>query len=852
MQQSQDLIKSKQPSAVSRQLSAISHQLSALYSINFFFLLLKLSALRSIKRFIIHHSSFIIFIVIILFFSSCNVNRFLVNEQYIINSNKIIIQNLKNKRDKQTIEKNLVLLYRQKELPTFIVGHSKIGAWNYFKVRDQMLLKNKSKWLNRALAKTPTFYDKNLTELTVQNMRKYLKNAGYLYNNVHYEKDFHGRDKGLADMTYIVNPGTLYVYDTVRVVCADTIYQKILDSTSNESLLYRGQPVSANVFEGEKTRITQLFNNLGYARFSPNSIQPPEADTTLIAFDALGNRLVSATMTIQLPSDKSQTQQFINGEISVYPNYDVIKGETIKYDSIIANKVFFTYDGNLGLNAPTLARVIPLQPFGLYRQKTSDDIFKKISSLGLYKFISIKPLIDECDSNSISYKIYLTPNKKMITEVGAELYYSNISYLQSSGTNLGRLGVSGSINYTHRNLFKGAERYTMTLSGGVDFGLQSPDTIKNGKSLDFKFDNRLLIPKFINPSKTWQLYSKIGLLRKNFYNEIKENGQSEVSLSYILSDRILLDLYRLEQFNAGFRYILNRTNDHNERFTITTTSVELNLGTLTNTYRAKLPERTIHSFDSTLVSGILFRSFTQEYSTKTNLQNTRWRFLYTIQQSGSEVWLIDKLRNSVSSTTNDALHLSSLGFAKFWSGDGEARYGIPLSTHLAYALRISGGIATPFADAKAVPYNYQFYVGGPNSIRAWQQRSIGPGSFNDVNNKSPFPSQTGEIKLDFNSELRFDLFSRLKSAIFLDAGNVWNLQKDDKVPGGEFTKFWYDQLAVGTGIGLRLDLTYFIFRLDLGWKLRNPYTTNGNYWIPLSEYSYKNNSNLNFAIGLPF
>lgn len=795
---------------------------------------------------IVYHLSFIVMLLFL--FTSCNINRYLKNDEYVIKANKLSIQNLKNKRERAILEKDLVSLYRQKELPTFIIGHNKAPAWNYFKTQEQIKDKGKAKWLNRALAKQPSIFNKKLTDLTVQSMRNNLRNAGYLYNNVYYEKDFHGRDKGLADITYFAIPGTLYVYDTVRFVCADSVYQRILDSTRKESFLYRGQPVRSKLYDDEKSRLTQLFNNLGFARFNPNFIQPIEADTTVTAFDAQGNRLVNATLTIQFPNERAQTQQFFNGEITVFPNYDVLKGETIAFDSIINNKVYFTYDGKLGLNAATLSRVVPLKPYDLYRQKSGDDLYKKISSLGLYKFISIKPLIDECDSNSIQYKIYLTPNKKMFVELGAELYYSNISYTQAAGTNLGRVGVSGSINFTHRNLFKGAERYTATLSGGLDYGLQSPPGIKNGISTDFKFDNRLLIPKFIDPIKNFKLYSKIGIIRNSFFNELTENAQSEVNLSYILSDRIGLDLYKLQQFNFGLRYILTRKNEHNERFTIAPFGIELNLGTVTNSFRLKLPERTLRSFDSTLVTGILFRSFSQEYWTKPNIDNTRWQFLYSVQQSGSESWLIDKILN----TKTPLRVIPSLGFAKFWRADGEARFNAPITEHLSYAMRFAGGMASAFADAAAVPYNYQFFVGGPNSIRAWAQRSIGPGSFNDVNATSVFPSQTGEIKLDFNSELRFDLFWRLKSAIFLDAGNVWNIRKDDNVPGGEFTKFWYDQLAVGTGIGLRLDITYFILRFDVGWKLRNPYNTNGNYWIPVNTYSWKNNSNLNFAIGLPF
>ena len=157
-----------------------------------------------------------------------------------------------------------------------------------------------------------------------------------------------------------------------------------------------------------------------------------------------------------------------------------------------------------------------------------------------------------------------------------------------------------------------------------------------------------------------------------------------------------------------------------------------------------------------------------------------------------------------------------------------------------------------------MPYSRQFFVGGPNSIRGWAIRDIGPGGYHDfaLGNATtkPYPFQAADIKFEFNSEYRFPLFWRFNSAVFFDAGNIWNLKKDEKLPNGNFDKFWANQIAISSGLGLRVDASFATIRFDLGFKLREAYSsqTTGNNWISLNDYSWKRNVNPNFALGFPF
>lgn len=189
-------------------------------------------------------------------------------------------------------------------------------------------------------------------------------------------------------------------------------------------------------------------------------------------------------------------------------------------------------------------------------------------------------------------------------------------------------------------------------------------------------------------------------------------------------------------------------------------------------------------------------------------------------------------------------------FSNFWRAEADVRYTHELSSKRAFAARLAAGVAVPFSNASSAPYSRLFFVGGPNSIRAWLIRGLGPGSFYDKRLENTVPFQAGDMKIEFNSEFRFPVFWRFESALFLDAGNVWNLKETER--GTKISKFWYDEMAIGTGLGLRLDVTYALIRLDFGYKMRQPFSINNeSKWIGITNPRWRN-FNPNFALGLPF
>lgn len=778
------------------------------------------------------------------FFTACNVEQFLQKDQHIVRKNAIEIRNVKSKRTLATLQTELATLYKQRDLPDLFAGRkSKSGAWNWFKSQTaDPTTKRYRRYLN--FSRAPSFYDEKATAATVRNIRQYLQNSGYLYPSVSSDKNFHGKEKGLADVIYSVDPGRLYVLDTVQFICADTAIQYLLDDLSEQTILKKGTPLDARFYERERQRITESLNNLGYARFTLNYIAPLEADTTYFRLDDKGNRQVNIKLTVQKSNDPLAFRKFTTGEVIVYPKFEVNRGETIAFDSIIDQKIFFTYvQGDIGLRAGPLSKAIQLTPNTPYRKDNADRTLRQLNNLGIYRFVNIKPLIEECDSNAVNYKVYLTPNKKMSFEGGLELNYANISSSQQN-TRLGRIGIAGDVGFTHRNVFGGAERFNSTLSVGFDYGL---GVAQNGISSDIRFQNTLSTPKFINFSKSWRLLNKIGLIKNNFYTELLENASSDVNLSYAYRNLLPLQLYQLQQFNLNFRNILKRKNGI-ERFVFNQSGIELQLSRTDKALEVSSNERFLRSLQPQLLTGFAFRSLTYENSGRQNIFGEQFQYTFGIQQSGSELWVAEQAFNK-----GNAYQINeNLAFAKFWRGEFDLRYTRELRDKRAYAARVSVGLATPFGGT-FVPYSRQFFVGGPNSIRGWLAQGLGQGGFRDANNQSAIPFQAGDVKMELNSEYRFPLIWRIESAIFLDAGNIWNLKADDKVPNGNIDKFWFDQIAVSSGLGFRLDVTYALLRVDFGFRLRNPYKNEDNEnWIPIKNYSYRNNVNPNLAIGFPF
>jgi outer membrane protein assembly factor BamA len=423
------------------------------------------------------------------------------------------------------------------------------------------------------------------------------------------------------------------------------------------------------------------------------------------------------------------------------------------------------------------------------------------------------------------------------------------------------IGLSGRLNYRHRNLFQGAELFSTNVESGVEVNL-GRTVSSRVNSANFNVQNDLLIPRFIDPIRFYRFINEIwpgrnGFLGDRTYRWLAE-GNTNIGLGYQYLS--LFELYDYHSFTASMGY--DAQPDLQRRLQLNHIGIDVFLPETKSNFDAILENNRFlrESFRKQLFTGFLFRDYRFTQTGRNRPRGINVSLTHSAEVSGLEIFGINTLYNSLADQRggfeigNGDKALSFSQFAKL-EVDTRVRHVISPSQELAF--RFSTGLAFPYGPfTQQVPYIKQFYVGGPSSIRAWQIRELGPGGFQDPFNNPdgdlPF-YQTGDIKIEGAAEYRFDIAWIFEGALFVDAGNVWTVQDDPTRPDAVFSNNFLKQIAVGTGIGLRMDFTYFRIRLDFGYKLRNPYPIEGKYWLfdNFKDFSFRQFTT-NFAIGYPF
>jgi outer membrane protein insertion porin family len=562
------------------------------------------------------------------------------------------------------------------------------------------------------------------------------------------------------------------------------------------------------------------------------------------------------------PPKTNQHNVYRIGNITVIsdysPNYE---GEL--RDTIINGITFKERSFGIKVKPKNIIRNIFLHTGDLYQEDNFLKTNLQLRSFDIFKKVNIQQVINPEDSTLLDFVIQLSQKKKMVFGADLELNNSNIN----STERVSLLGIAGSLNFRHRNLFHNAYLFFGEVQGGVDLNLakNSTDLVY---ALDLSAKGDLYMPRFIDPLKIWRALRWSRIIKPDFYQDLKEKGRSRFSASY--NNLSLFQFYSYNSFNLSFGYDLQRNT--NNRYKINQFGINYLATKIEPDFQIVLDGNPFlaASFNDQLFTGLLFKDFSYTYVGKTNRYGRSYFFQADVELSGAEVWATNKIYNSITSS-QDTFRVFDIDFAQFASLSIDGRYYRTVSNGQSFAARFTVGIAQPFGFSAEVPYVKQFYGGGPYSIRAWAIRELGPGQYYDPdaipNENIPF-FQTADFKLEMNAEYRFDVFWMLESAFFLDIGNIWTLGEDPGRPGSQLLwsakydgdgkligKNFIDQLAIGTGFGIRGDFSYFIIRLDLGFKLRNPYpdpVTNKHWrWTELREAPFKG-VNYNLAIGYPF
>ncbi len=787
-----------------------------------------------------------------------------------------IIETPKEEKLSSSLEYDLSTLPTQKENKRFLFIPRE---WIHYRTVDTSNFIERL--AQRRLAEEPTIYDSTLADQSAVSMRNYLISKGYYAANVDYETRFN-RDTTRAKVYYQIQTNTRYTINKVEIRSQDKNVEDIVRGIKDKSLLKTGNVVSLENYNAETARIVTHLRNNGFAAFNNSYIAPLQADSAQYKVDI--------RLEILLPADSSWHRPYRVGQVEVYTDYEPLDsivvvdtlapiytaGDDVIYleKTTINDIQFFQANWKNAIDLEHLVREIRLKPGEVYNLSLENQTNINLNSLGVFRFISIRSSIDSVDKSLINYKVLLTRNQRIGIGNTINFSYSDQNITQ---TRINLIGAAASASLKIRNALKGAELWTNSVSFGMEFE-PVPRVLLN--TIDISVQSQLDIPRFTDYLGLWKW---IGREKKegSLYQFLEDNANTQLQLSYNYLDR--RRFYNYQLFNVAFGYRTQLRGRHQlelQHLGINFFNPSVRQGEEFETLLLNNPFLQ-NSFGQQFFTGALLRRISWFYNDRKSRNSTAYAVNANLEFSGTEVHLINSIYNQFALQETD-FSVGETDFSRYVLLDLDSRYYKYFNPSNTLAMRFNIGVGVPFGLSEEVPYVKQFYIGGPNSIRAFRAREVGPGGYcspdifsnicNDpeveaLGNNTPF-YQTGNFKIELNAEYRFDLFRlsdffQIEGALFAETGNVWLTEFDEDRLNAQFrltplrdedgnivNEAFYRQLALGTGFGLRMDINYVLLRLDMGYPLHTPYQPNTREaWV--QQFTF-NDINYNLALNYPF
>jgi outer membrane protein assembly factor BamA len=759
-------------------------------------------------------------IILSIFIVSCNPAKYVPKDKYFLNSVNIKILD-------NSIKPEALNTYIKQKPNKKILGWFRfhLGVYNISN------LKKENRWNKflRNIGEEPAIWDKYLTEKTLNQFTSYMKNKGF-YNSMVYDSVYIKGRK--ANVVYYIKGGTPYTIRDIHYNVQDTNVLKVCYSDTINSLLIRGDKFDMDVsLQNERIRIERLLKNNGYYNFSREYVYY-DADSTLMSHEVNLTTVISNPVNSMNSVEINFHKQYKVRQILVSAMVDPLDVKRIRTatDTIYVGKGIYMKDiKELRVNPRSFAQSIYIQPGKLYNENSVDETYKHVSSLNLYKMVDIK--FTELPNSSDTSKFMWLDCNLRLSPSSLQSYNTELVGTNSSGN------IGGALNlvYQHKNLFKNAEVLDMKLKGALE-ALKEQNSHNISRTEEFGIETSIKFPKFLIP-----------ISNENFIK--KNNPNTVLSLSYNYQKRP--DFTR-KVANIGFGYTWKETRYKEHIFR----PIEINYVNISSK----------PSFDS-IISGTYLESSYRphlislsSYSYIFNNQNIKKNrnfnyFRLNAELAGNSLSLFNKYFVQAQDSGFTYYKFLGIQYSQFVRTDIEYKYYDIINSSSNMVYRFFAGVAYPYGNARAIPFEKRYFSGGANGLRGWQLRSLGPGSYVDtVSSKvRRFPNSTGDIKLEFNMEYRFKLFWVLEGALFMDAGNIWAIRKEGNSPGALFQwDRFYKELALDSGIGMRFDFSFFLFRVDVGMKMIDPSQDIGNRFIFGSRSISWNDLALNIGIGYPF
>jgi len=751
----------------------------------------------------------------LLFAAACSTTKYVPEGDYLYLGANVKIEDKSVKRQEaKALASELEGVLRPKPNSRFLGIPFKLRIYNSFgNPKKEKGLGNR---IRKSLGEPPVLFSTVKVDYNRSLVQNRLENRGYFRASV--TADSTVRRKKVR-LTYHAFPGPQYMISSVRFATDSSSLGKALTSTSPKSFLKVGDPYDLDVIRSERNRIDTRLKEQGFYYFSPDHI--------LIQVDSTNHQQkVDLVVNVKESMPYKARQIYTVDNIFIYPNYK-LSNDSLSVQYGEQHKDFIVIDTAHTFKPQVFERTMFFHKGDIYNRTDHNMSLNRLVNLGTFKFVKNKFVETSAQSdNELDSYYYLSPFPKK--SLRAELLG------RSTSTNFN--GSELNISWRNRNAFRGAELLTISAYTGTDIQVSG---VNQGNSL-FRFgaEANLNIPRLISPFK--------------FNASSAFIPRTKIMLGYDLLNRY--QSYSLNSFRTSFGYVWKENIRKEHQLNVFSVNY-VQPSNVSEAYSelAKAQPSYAKAIEKQFIIGPNY-NFLFTNTVETTRKNTFYEN-FNIDLSGN----ILGLATGANYKKADTVQIFNARFSQYVRLENDFRHYLNLGYGNQIASRIILGYGLAYGNSSTLPFIKQFFIGGTNSLRAFRARTLGPGTTTPTDNEIAIaPDRTGDIKLEINTEYRPKFNNILRGAVFIDAGNIWLLRDDPQnpMPGAKFSKNFLNELAVGTGVGLRFDLSFFVLRTDLAFPIRKPWLPAGQRWvfdeIDFSREWRKENLIFNLAIGYPF
>lgn len=708
-----------------------------------------------------------------------------------------------------------------------------------------------NRWIDKQLRKIgeePVILDSALVDQSEDNLRRYLVNKGYIHAEVTSRIDTFPKKKK-ARVEYLIQANDPFRIRELGAVVRDAELDSILrlkapkyswlrtafrsPDLSFTPLLKEGELFDRSLMDKERQRVTTLFRQRGYYAFNRDNVAFL-ADTTVAPLQVDLDLLIRPFRKYSPDGSVEEVphRKFYINKVDLITDYDPLRLENrlsglVVTDSLYHKGLHIKY----GINGRTIRPGVLafnnyLKPGEQFDERDVDKTYSSFTRLKAVKGINIRfEEFEENDSLKLNATILTTPAKTQT--VGWDI----------EGTHSDGVGAASSVNYQHRNIFKGAEVFSARIRGGYE-SLSGQRRFDKGSYWEFGAESSLTFPTMLFPFLPRSMKKRM-------------QATTDLKVSYNMQKR---PEYERAVLSGGISYSWQDRSNTSARHTFKLLDVDyVHLPFIDAEFLSKLPETTrLYNFSDQFIVSAGYTYYFNNFNPLAPQRNTH-SLRVAFEMAGNTLYALSELTNA-SKNDRGLYELFGLDYRQYVKGDIDYARSIYLDERNSIAFHLGAGIGFPYGNGRQLPFERRYYAGGSNTNRGWSVRTLGPGSM--PLDTAFFAIQTGDIRLEANVEYRSKLFWKLEGAFFIDAGNIWTIRKYADQPQGnfDFSRF-YKEIAASYGLGLRMNFDFFILRFDVGWKIYNPHEKGSRKWaITRPNFNRKIDGNFawHFAVGYPF